>query len=124
MQAGFEVKSIEKLPQADARTITTSDLQRMIKEKENFILLDIRIPNQVKEHWIDHPSRRLIDLDDLQEKCRDLPRDRKIVLIDLNGRRSPVAGRYLLAKGFKDVVKVNGGMSKWVHEGLPVAKSN
>lgn len=124
LQAGFGMKSIEKLPKSNVRTILPSDLNRMIEEKEKFFLVDIRIPSQARDYAIDHPSRLLISIDDLQEKYRQLPRDRTIVLIDLNGRRSPIAGRFLQAKGFTDLVKVNGGMYQWLQDGLPVSKGD
>jgi rhodanese-related sulfurtransferase len=118
--AGYETASIERLPRVDAPNILTAELNRMISAKEEFVLIDIRIASQATQ-WVEHSQRRLIALDDLPDMYTELPRDQKIVFMDLNGRRSPIAARYLLSKGFTDVARVNGGMRQWVVDGFPVA---
>jgi rhodanese-related sulfurtransferase len=118
--AGYETASIERLPRVDAPNILTAELNRMISAKEEFVLIDIRIVSQATQ-WVEHSQRRLIALDDLPDMYTELPRDQKIVFMDLNGRRSPIAARYLLSKGFTDVARVNGGMRQWVVDGFPVA---
>jgi rhodanese-related sulfurtransferase len=123
LMAGYETATTERLAKADAPTILTSELNQMLAAKENFVLLDIRIVSQDKER-IEHAQLRRIDLDNLPDQYMQLPRDRKIVIMDLNGRRSPIAARYLLSKGFTDVVKVNGGMRQWLQDGRPVVRGN
>jgi rhodanese-related sulfurtransferase len=117
--AGYETTSIERLPKGEAPTILTAELHRMVSAKEDFVLVDIRIPSQIKEK-VAHPRLLTITLDDLPEQYTRIPAGSKIVVLDLNGRRSPLAARYLLSKGFSDVVKVNGGIRQWIQEGLPV----
>ncbi len=43
--------------------------------------------------------------------------------MDLHGKQTQVAGRFLAWKGFKDVARLDGGfVGGWLKAGYPVAK--
>lgn len=118
--AGYPVESIEKLEKVKVPLITPAELKMML-DGEDIVLLDVRNPVDGDKLWIDSPKRISIDLDQLPERYAELPRDKKMVIVDVNGKRSGISASYLKGKGFADVSRVQGGMEKWVLGGLPTA---
>jgi rhodanese-related sulfurtransferase len=52
-----------------------------------------------------------------------VPKDRKIVVVDLHGKQTQIAGRFLAWKGYREVVRLDGGfVGGWIKAGFPVAK--
>jgi rhodanese-related sulfurtransferase len=120
--AGHPTTSTLKLPDFPVKKMSTKDLARIL-ERDDLILLDINDEEDAGRFWIDSPKRVYIPLDDLRERYTELSRDRKIVIVCLRGERGPIAVRFLMAKGFKDVGHLQGGLEKWVFEGRPTRRS-
>jgi rhodanese-related sulfurtransferase len=121
--AGYATESTLKLPDIEIPLVSTAQLAEMLKT-EDMVLLDINCEEDAAKFWIDSPKRLFIPLNDLKEKYATVPKNKKVVVLCLKGHRSPTAARYLVAKGFKDVSVVDGGIQKWVLEGRPVKKKN
>jgi rhodanese-related sulfurtransferase len=117
--AGYPTVSVEKLPKFEAPTLSTAELNTKLDAKEDLVLLDIRIPNEAKKFWIKNTNRMWIPLSDLPTRYKEIPPGKKVVVIDLNGKRSPIALRYLNGKGYQDLAKISGGMHQWVKDGFP-----
>ena len=111
--------TIETLPKVDIPTIAPQDLKGMLDADEDFVLLDIRLNIDVDRYWIESPRRLQISLNELTERFAEIPKGKKLVVIDKNGKRSGLAARYLTAKGFEQVIIVSGGMNQWIKSGLP-----
>ena len=118
--AGYPTKTTATLPEVEIPTLTPAELKALLASKEDFILLDIR--SQEKKFRIDDPRSRDLDLNTIKEHWREVPTGKKIVLIDYNGKRTQVAGRYLASKGVKNIIMLSGGMMQWAKEGLPVLR--
>ncbi len=54
-----------------------------------------------------------IPIDDLEEKYSDLPKDKKIMIVDVMGKQEEIAGRFLTSKGYKNLAAINGGGRAW-----------
>lgn len=52
--------------------------------------------------------------------CESLPKDRPLILADAVGLYSRKAASLLLARGFTEVASLNGGISAWEDEHLPL----
>lgn len=91
----------------------------MLDDGEDFILLDIRLNIDVEQYWIDTPLRAHVTLNELTERYTEIPAGKKLIVIDKNGKRAGLAGRYLTSKGYDDIVIVSGGMNQWIKSGLP-----
>jgi rhodanese-related sulfurtransferase len=124
IMAGYPTKSIEKLPDVKIPSITVQDLKGILDAKEDLVLLDIRIPDDEKKLWIDCEKRRAVSFNELPEKYSEIPKGKKLVILDKIGKRAAVASRYLAAKGFDNIVKVSGGMNQWAKSGLPIKIGN
>jgi len=122
--AGYPTESVERLPEVVLQKITTDELQYMLRKDSNLVLLDVCLEVDARKFWIDSPKRIHIPADDMPDRYGDIPRDRKIAVICLKGTRAPTIIRYLTAKGFRNLVLVEGGMQKWILEGKPVKTSS
>ncbi len=54
-----------------------------------------------------------IPIDDLDEKYSVLPKDKKIIIVDVMGKQEEIAGRFLTMKGFKNLAVMAGGGRAW-----------
>ena len=121
--AGYPTVTLETLPKVDIPTISSQGLKTMLDSGEDFILLDIRIPVDAKKFWIDSPLRLVLSMNEIPQRYSEIPKGKKIIVIDKVGKRAALASRYLFAKGFKDLTKVSGGMNHWFKSGMPTELS-
>ena len=119
IKAGYETVTVEKLPKLEVSAITAIDLKQMIDDGVDFVMVDVRKGINDDQFWIAYKNKFVTSLDDLQTISTEVSADRKVVIVDLVGKRSNTAGRYLIMKGFTDVVKLSGGIEKWIKDGLP-----
>jgi hydroxyacylglutathione hydrolase len=112
---GFEVAQLE--------TLTAQDLAKMLKlpSSERPFVLDVRTESEWNSGHIDGAHHIHGGL--LQERYKDVPRDRQIAVVCGTGYRASIAASFLRHEGYCDVANVLGGMSAWSGAGLPVVKS-
>ncbi len=122
-KAGYPLISTNKIPDVDIEAISTRELSDMLVSKE-MILLDINLDEDAHKFHIDSTKRTHIPLDELNVSLPQLPKDTKIAIMCLKGKRAPTAAKYLIGKGYKDVVIVTGGLQQWILEGRPVIKES
>ncbi|HEX3648193.1 MAG TPA: adenylyltransferase/sulfurtransferase MoeZ [Pseudonocardiaceae bacterium] len=97
-------------------TITPLELKQKIDAHDNFVLIDVREPNEFEIVRI--PGSVLIPKDRILsgEALSDLPQDKQIVLHCKSGARSAEALAALHQAGFADAVHVGGGVLAWAKE--------
>ena len=115
----YPTESIEKLPEAEIPEVTAVELKKMLDKNENFVLLDIRNEDSAERCCIGSEKCLYIPLDMMPERYKEIPAAKKVVIICERERCSLVAGRYLKAKGYKNVIRLEGGIQKWVKNGYP-----
>lgn len=83
----------------------------LAEEEEDAVLLDVR----THEEWRSGhaPGALHVPLDELPDRVRELPRNRRLYVVCAAGVRSAAACEWLTSAGFRDVVNVAGGMSAW-----------
>ncbi|HEY1571241.1 MAG TPA: adenylyltransferase/sulfurtransferase MoeZ [Pseudonocardiaceae bacterium] len=101
---------------AVGHTITPLELKQKIDAHDNFVLIDVREPNEFDIVRI--PGSVLIPKDRILsgEALSDLPQDKQIVLHCKSGARSAEALAALHQAGFADAVHVGGGVLAWAKE--------
>lgn len=119
IKAGYETVTVEKLPKLEVPAITAIEMKQMMDDGADFVMVDVRKGINEDQFWIAYKNKYVTSLDDLQTVAAEVPTDRKIVIVDLVGKRSNTAGRYFIMKGFSDVLKLSGGIEKWMKDGLP-----
>ncbi len=101
---------------AAGHTITPLELKQKIDAHENFLLVDVREPNEFEIVRI--PGSVLIPKDRILsgEALSELPQDKPLVLHCKSGARSAEALAALHKAGFSDAVHVGGGVLAWAKQ--------
>ncbi len=121
MKRGYPARLKKVYPEIEIPTIGAAELKSRLDANADLVVLDIRDEDDVRSGRI--AGSRNVDLEVLDARYVELPKAKKIVLVDLHGKQTQVAGRFLAWKGYKDVVRLDGGfVGGWIKAGLPVAK--
>ena len=118
-KAGYPLESTNKLPEVEVKKISTEKLSQLLAT-EDVILLDINLDEDANKFHVNHAKRIHIPLNNLNVSLPSLPKDKKIAVMCLKGKRSETAARYLIGKGYMRVFVVEGGLQQWVLDGRPV----
>lgn len=119
IKAGYSTTIIEKLPKVKINKINPKKLKEMIDSGANIVIVDIRPKYELVKASID-TEKVNANLDQISGIVDTLPKDKQVIIVDLNGKRAGVAYRYFAMKGLNDLVLLGGGMQKWIKSGLPV----
>lgn len=92
------------------KDINSSELNNMIKNKEKFILLDVRTEEEYEENHI--PNSLNIPLNNLNLEIEDLLpyKDEKVIIYCRSGRRSIMAALMLSDNNFKHLYNLKEGI--------------
>ncbi len=92
------------------------------RSNPNFVLLDIRTPEEFEEEHLE--GAILIDYhrDDFQDEIKKLDRDKTYVIYCRVANRTENAFELMRNLKFKEVYNVVGGIKKWRSDGLPVVR--
>ena len=84
----------------------------MLKNKEPFVFLDIRTPEEMSITGITWKNTLRIPMHELfkEENLKKLPKDKKIIVICHSGARAAAATLALRAVGFKNAYFYKGGL--------------
>ena len=104
--------------------ISVQQGKEMVDRGEVFIL-DVRTPEEYAAGHI--KGSTLLALQDipeqeLGEKLKDIPKDRKILVYCRTDRRSTQASQILVENGFSEVYNMKGGIIGWMNAGYEVVK--
>ncbi len=108
--------SVEAADAARDHTITALQLKQKIDAGEDFLLVDVREPNEYE--IVSIPQAVLIPKGDIVsgEALSDLPQDKPLVLHCKSGVRSAEALAVLHKAGFSDATHVSGGILAWIKQ--------
>jgi rhodanese-related sulfurtransferase len=87
--------------------VATITYPQLLKEKNQYVLVDVRTPTEFKDGHIDGSVN--IPVDDLRDRYTELPQDKELVTICRVGMRGYIGARILMQHGFK-VKNLAGGM--------------
>ena len=95
------------------RGINPKDFESM-REQEDYLFVDVRTPREVSANRIAGiPKRVNVPLDQIRETELDWPKDKLVITACQIDRRGYEAEVMLRAKGYTDVMSLEGGMSGW-----------
>ncbi len=102
-------------------SITQSELVSRLDSNTAPVILDVRTPDEYAAGHI--PGAINIDYRELPERSLELQpmRDRDIVVYCERGVRARVAEETLQGAGFTRILLLNGDMTAWRANGLPIA---
>lgn len=110
-EADYSVESERRIPRTGIASIKPKALSRWVAEKTDILILDIRSRDLFDTEHI--PGAINYPLDELEGTYRELPMDKRIVVVDEQGHRSFLAACYLYERGLVDIQRLFGGMQDW-----------
>ena len=90
--------------------ITPDGLREKMEKGDDFLLLDVRSPGEYAADAIE--GSRLLPVQELSLRVRELPRDKEIIVYCRVGNRSAFAASYLSRLGYT-VKNLEGGILVW-----------
>ena len=101
--------------------ITVRELRQKIQDREDFVLLDVRDPDEWKAGVVDYHGLEKISRGMLEFTGPGvLNQHDRIVVLCATGARSSLAAESLIRLGYTNVLHVQGGIIEWVETGYPV----
>jgi rhodanese-related sulfurtransferase len=89
---------------------------------EDAYLIDVREPGEWDAGHA--PRAHHLPMMELPGRVEEVPTDREVVIACRVGQRSAQVVTYLMARGFDNVVNLDGGMQAWAAEGLPLVSED
>jgi rhodanese-related sulfurtransferase len=121
VKRGYPATSRRVYPTVEIPAVSAAELKRMLDAKQDVFVLDIRDEDDVRAGAI--PGAKGIELEVLDARLAELPKGKRIVLVDLHGKQTVIAGRFLASKGYSDVVRLDGGyVGGWLKAGFTAAR--
>jgi rhodanese-related sulfurtransferase len=102
------------------KTIPPVELQKILGEKPDATVLDVRTPVEFAEVHV--PQARSLPLDELKPDSLSLPKDQPVYLLCRSGQRATRAAAQFSRAGFAQPIVVEGGTLAWIDAGLPVTR--
>lgn len=99
-----------------APSITPMAVQKMTEQEQDFMLLDVRTPQEFQEVRIKNPHVFVMPLGKLREKAPGFPKDKPIIPFCKLSLRGYEAVKILESLGFKQVRFMDGGVLHWPYE--------
>lgn len=104
----------EAIEKKHPNVTNNEELEKKLKEDENFVVLDVR---EAAEYAFNHiPNSISIPLGELEGRLNELNKNDEIFVVCRTGSRSDLAAQKLTENGFTNVVNVLPGMSQWSGE--------
>jgi len=99
-----------------AQALSPLEVKALVDRGEDFVWLDVRSPDELKQKRIEDPRIRPIPLGTLRRRLEELPKNKKIVPFCKISLRAYEAQTILCGAGFKDVQFMDGGIEAWPYE--------
>lgn len=93
--------------------ISPVELKNKLASGGDFVLFDIRKPSEIEKYKIDDRRLLAIPMHELQERAKEIPAGKDIVVVCQIGSRSYEAARTVRGLGFDSVTWLEGGLSCW-----------
>ena len=106
---------------AAAGTVTPAQVAQQIRDPKTApFLLDVRTAEEFAEGHV--PGAKNIPVGELEAHLADIPKDRPVVVYCHVGGRAALASSRLRERGYTNVSEMQGSMTAWEAQKLPVEK--
>lgn len=105
---------------AGYRNIGSAEAQRLISQKKNIYLLDVRTPDEYRQGRI--RGSVLIPINEIERRIGEVPRNRPVLVFCAVGSRSNLVAGFLAGKGYGEVYNMQDGIIGWYRNGYPVQR--
>lgn len=97
--------------------------QWVASNRDQVHILDVRTETEIAEEADCVEGAQLIPIDLLRDRIGKVPIDKPVMTLCRSGKRSVLAFNVLRENGWEQVANINGGLLRWIEEGLPVVDS-
>src|SRR5688500_3008747 len=116
----MEAKTEPSVAETRCAHLGAGELHARITRGEPLQIIDVReFPEFAAGHIA---SARLVPLGELDAHSNELDQNTPVVCVCRSGKRSAQAASKLLARGFRDVAQLEGGLIAWEQNGLPLTR--
>jgi rhodanese-related sulfurtransferase len=112
---------LEKIFGKALPSLSAAELNEKLQNGKRPLVLDVRQKEEYRSGHI--AGAKLIPLNELGRRMRELPQSREIVCVCASGNRSSSATRMLTGAGY-NAINMKGGMSAWRRANLAVKKGD
>ena len=105
--------------------ITTQKAYDLIQENADnpdFIILDVRTPEEYDSGYIEGAINIDYNSEDFSAQLETLDKDKTYLIYCRTGRRSAGARDVMEELGFREVYNMSGGIVEWEAQGLPIVR--
>ena len=102
---------------AGGPSLSTLQATQLINGR-NAVVIDVRAPDEFAMGSL--PNARNVPEEKIDEKTRDMKKDKPLILVCATGNRAGRLAARLRANGFAEVYVLAGGLAAWREAGLPI----
>lgn len=103
----------------ELKIIYSKDVNKMMSGKTKYVLLDVRTPGEFNSGHIKGAINIDVNQNDVYSKIDKLDKKATYIVYCRTQNRSQVVGNYMINNGFKEVYKMQDGITGWVANGFP-----
>ena len=105
--------------------ISPSDANKLLQGDSTIVVLDVRTPGEFKSETGHLAHALLLPVQELEQRVDELQKyqQKLIIVYCRSGHRSTAATEILQKHGY-NVRNMEGGITRWIAEELPVVKEN
>lgn len=105
------------------QTIPVADFRKLMQEKKNIQLLDVRTPGEYMEEHLENALNIDYNNENFADQLNQLDKNKPTFIYCLSGGRSNNALTVLQKKGFREVYNMKGGILEWKGNQFPLTKN-
>ncbi len=105
---------------ASYRNISSNDARRLIEQKKNIFLLDVRTPDEFRQARM--KGSILVPINEIERRIAEVPKNRPVLVFCAVGSRSNLVAGFLASKGYGEVYNMQDGLIGWSRNGFPVER--
>ncbi len=117
IDAGYVINASAPKKNREVQLIEPAELHATL---DQYLVVDIRPASAYKEGYI--PGSRAMPMAYLSMLSVELPKDRRIVIVDNGGHQLKKASQWMTDNDFEDVTILKGGMTAYIKAGFELEK--
>jgi rhodanese-related sulfurtransferase len=108
--------------QSASTELSVAEFRKMMDEKTDVVLLDVRTADEIKSGVIGKPMEIDYFRKDFADKINTLDKQKTYLVYCASGFRSGETVNLMRKKGFKSAYNLHGGFHEWKKKKMPIQK--
>lgn len=120
----MSLSSCQDTSKNDAIQVVTAEEMQTLLELDDVQLIDVRTPEEYADGYIENFQNIDFLSATFDEDILELDKNKPVILYCRSGGRSAKCAKKMLEAGFVKIYDLQGGISKWEHDGHEVFMPN